>query len=73
MTKYIKFSKPSNKKKEIKSVASVLRSGWLTTGKKLKISRRNLKNIKKQNTPYFKFLHCCYTFKFIIIEYKKRR
>ena len=47
MTKYIKFSKPSIKKKEIKSVASVLRSGWLTTGKKTKNFEEKFKKYKK--------------------------
>ena len=46
MMKYIKFSKPLIKNKEIKSVTTILKSGWLTTGKKTKIFENNFRKYK---------------------------
>ena len=47
--KYISFSKPDLGKNEIKSVNDVIRSGWLTTGKKTQLFEKGSKFTRKQN------------------------
>ncbi len=55
--KYISFSKPDLGKNEIKSVNDVIRSGWLTTGKKTQLFEKRFKIYKK--TKFALALNSC--------------